>query len=56
MKNTYIDTELVRYLPMHNAHPYFPLTNFGKKVRVIHGKTRYLPLEVTIGKRQVARK
>ena len=54
MKNTYIDTELV--LPMHNVHPYFPLTNFGKKVRVIHGKTQYMPLEVTIGNPQVARK
>ena len=26
---------------MYNAHPYFPLKNLGKKVRIIHGKIRW---------------
>ena len=26
---------------MYNVHPYFSLKNLGKKVSIIHGKTRY---------------
>ena len=39
-----MDTELV--LPMYNAHPYFPLKNFGKKVSIIHSKIWYIRFQV----------
>ena len=28
----------VIFIPMYNAHPYFPLNNVGKKVHIIHHK------------------
>ena len=36
IRNIYVDPELV--LPMYNVHPYFPLKNLGKKMRIIHSK------------------
>ena len=29
-------------LPIYNAHPYCSLKDLGRKVHIIHGKTRYI--------------
>lgn len=40
MKNIDTDPELA--LSLSNAHPYFPLTDLGRKACIGHGKRRHL--------------